>query len=200
MEVERSAARRKTLARSRSKRFNPAPKISKAVYGKESVVKLAYTFNANATAGTGIYSNVQSLVAVLQVSNDWANYAASYQNFNILKVKIQYVPCGQAGSVPNAIRALGICYTVKDNTALTNINQVADHTNYTVWGLNYAPGASKMFFKFNTRPKIRPPQSTADATENFGWVKHYSTDIGNTGANPIGLFVYTFTVAFSGEA
>lgn len=198
MEVERSAARKKALARSRSKRYT-GPKISKAVYGKEMVAKLSYTFMATGTGGSGIYSTVQRMVAVLQASNDWANYAASYQNFNILKIKIQFVPCGQAGAVPNAPRILGLCYSCKDDTALTSLQYVADHTNYTLWSLNYA-GPVKLFFKVNARPKIRPPQSTSDATENFGWIKHYSTDIANTGANPIGYFVYTFTVAFSGEA
>ena len=196
MEVERSKAKKSYLSRSRSKRFK-GPNISKAVYGKEMVTKLSYSYAASASSG--LYTAVIPLVSTLQASNDWANYAASYQNFNILKVKIQYVPCGQAGATPNAIRALGICYTVKDNNAVTNLNQIADHTNYTIWGLNYA-GPVKLFFKVNARPKIRPPQSTADSTENFGWIKHYSTDIGNSGSNPIGYFVYTFTVAFSGEA
>ena len=125
MEVERSRAKKSFLARSRSKRFK-GPNISKAVYGKEMVTKLSYSFQA--TASSGIYSGVLPLVSSLRASNDWGNYAASYQNFNILKVKIQYVPCGQAGATPNAVRALGICYTVKDADALTNLNQVADHT------------------------------------------------------------------------
>ena len=201
MEVERSRAKKSYLSRSRSRMFKQ-PNISKAVYGKENVVKLTTTVQALTGAGDGIWRTVYPLVQTLQASNDWANFAGSYQNFNIIKVKIQVIP-GVSSPTSTAFtntQFMGIAYSGKDATAVTNINQLPDYQNFMVWSPVNADAFSRRFFKFKPRPKIRPPQQTGDAAENFGWLKSFSTNIGNSLSKDCCYLVFTFSCIFSGEA
>lgn len=201
MEVERSMARKRTLSRQRSKL--PPTQISKAVYGRENVVKISFTTDATSTDLSGRWKTVYGMVQTMQSSNDWVNYAASYQLFNVTKVKLQILPgysIGASSTAPS-LNAMGVCYSSKDNGALTNINQIADHTNYTVFGTGNMDTSIKHFFKCKLRPKIRPPQSTADTAENFGWIKAYSDQLTGTSAGVfVAKLIFTFTVVFSAES
>ena len=174
--------------------ITPTQQISKVVYGKENYVKISYTADAVSTDTSGRWKTVYGIVQTMQSSNDWANYAASYQLFNIVKVKIQILPgysIGATSSSPS-LNCMGVCYSSKDNGALTNLNQIADHTNYSVIGTGNMDTSIKHFFKCRTRPKIRPPQSTADNTENFGWIKAYSDQLtGSTALVFVAKLIYT---------
>lgn len=201
MEVERSRGKKSYLARSRSKLFKQ-PNISKATYGKENTVKLTTTVKGLTTNLDGVWRSVYPMVATLRASNDWANFEGSYQNFNIVKVKIQVIT---GVSIPTSAaftntQFMGIAYSGKDATAVTNINQLADYQNFMVWSPVNADSSERRFFKFKPRPKIRPPQSTSDAAENFGWLKAYSTNIGNSLEKDCCYLVFTFSCIFSGEA
>lgn len=200
MEVERSKAKKSALARSRSKFFRQ-PNISKAVYGKENSVKLATTVKCE-TDVDGIWRTSYPLVETLRASNDWANFAGSYQNFNIVKVKVQVITGSslQTSASYTNTHYMGIAYSGKDGTAITNINQIADYQNYMVWSPVNADSSQRRFFKFRPRPKIRPPQQTSDSTENFGWLKAFTTNIGNNGTRDCAYLVFVFTCSFSGEA
>lgn len=202
MEVERGIARKSYLNRSRSFRRKPIrkmAKISDARYGRETTVKIS-TIKDLSSDATGYVKNVEGLVALMQTSNDWANYAASFQLFNINKIKIQLLT-GATETGPTGqpeLDAVGICYSTKDNTALTSLKQVVDHTNFSIVGTCNADTSNKVFFSVNARPKIKPPQSTADATENFGWFKCFSDNF--TANNFVAKLVFTFTVTFSAES
>lgn len=199
MEVERSFSRKKSFARSRSRRQREG--ISKAIYGKSITVKLSTTLSASASTIGAIWLTVYPMVSTLQQSNDWANYSGGYQLYNLNKVKVQFIPASvQTGStsVPT-LYPVGMCYSTKDANALSNYNQLADHTNYTLFGLNNAIGTDKIFFKYRVRPKVKPPLSTADTQEAFGWLKTYSYPFA-AGSAVIGTIIFTFTVTFSAEA
>lgn len=201
MEVERARAKKSYLARSRSKLYRE-PNISKAVYGKENTVKLTTTVKGLTTNLDGIWRSVYPMNQTLRASNDWANFEASYQNFNIVKVKVQIV----SGSMDPTSTAftnthlMGICYSGKDSAALTNVNQLADYKNYSIWSPVNADTYTKHFFKVRIRPRVRPPLATSDQNEQFGWIKAYSTNIGNSLEKDCCYLVFVFTVAFSGES
>lgn len=202
MDIERGIARRAYVNRSRSFRNRPIKKVAKisdARYGRETTVKLS-TIKDLSSDATGYVKNVEGLVALLQTSNDWANYAASFQLFNINKIKIQFLS-GATETGPSGqpeLDAVGLCYSTKDSTALTSLKQVVDHTNFSVVGTCNADTSNKVFFNFRARPKIKPPQSTADNTENFGWIKCFSDNF--TANNFVAKLVITFTVTFSAES
>jgi len=201
MEVERSKGKKSHLARSRSK-FYKEPAISKAVYGKETVVKLTTTVKGLTTNLDGVWRSVYAMNQTLRASNDWQNYADSYQNFNILKVKVQIVTGSMlpTSAAFTNTHLMGIAYTVKDSAALANINQIADHKNYAIWSPVNSDSFTKQFFKVRIRPRVRPPLATPDQNEQFGWIKAYSTNIGNSLEKDCCHLVFVFTVAFSGEA
>lgn len=204
MEMERAAGRRAAISRMRSRRFakriRKIPRISLASYGRETTVKLSTIKDESSGALSGRLSTMLPLVSLLQASNDWANYAASFQLFNITSVKVQILPGSTAlgtTSAPN-LNSIGFCYSTKDSTSITNMNQLSDHTNFTIIGTSGVDTSMKHFFKFRIRPKIKPPQSTADSTENFGFLKGYS-DAFSTSIFVCRLII-TFTCTFSAES
>lgn len=200
MEIERRAAKRDYFKRKRSQ-LPKKEHISRALYGKENHTKLTYTVQAN-TASDGIWKTVYPLVATLRLSNDWNNFENSYQNYNIVKVKVQIITGSsqQTADAYTNTHFMGLAYSGRDSNAVTNINQLADYQNYSVWSPVNADASLKHFFKFRPRPKIRPPQPTSDTTENFGWIKAYSSNIGNTSVKDCAYLVFVFTCIFSGEA
>jgi len=208
MEVERGLARRKTLSRSRQRfgfkkkyiaRTGYQPQISRALYGRETVVKLCYTKDLFTSLAR--VRAVEGLVANLRASNDYANYSNSFQQFNILKVKVRVlIGNTSAGTttLPSA-NVLGLCYSLKSDSVLSDINQIPDHEQYMLIGTSNADSSQIHQFKFLAKPNQKPPFSTNSSVENFGWIKFYSDEYG---ANTIFAckLVYTFVVCFSGEA
>lgn len=185
--------------RQRQKRLKIPKQISTANFGKEVTIRLATLGACTTTAG--VAKTVFGLTTSLQAGNDWANLAATYQQFNIVHVRVQ---CLLPGIVNGTVagpygQVLGICYSTKDSTALSNINQIGDYEEYAYYELN-GHGDKKKTFSIRPRPKIKPPQTTNDATENFGYVKLYSSDIGGGGSVWGGYYHFVFTVVFSGLA
>lgn len=207
MEVERAVARRAYLGRLRRgpfkrkfiKRVGYQPQISRAVYGRETVVKLTRTFDVFTTLTYA--KSVYGIVAQLQASNDWGNYANSFQQYNILKVKARIL-LGNTSPGTTALpscHVLGLCYSTKSDTALTDLNQVADHDQYILMGTSNADSSKIHQFKFYAKPNQKPPFSTNTSTENFGWLKMYSDVYGGNTVFCCKMSI-TFTVCFSGEA
>lgn len=202
MDVERASARRAYLNRSRSFRRRPIRKVAKisdARYGRETTVKMSMIKTYDSTSG-GLVNYVDGIVALLQLSPDWANYSSSFQLFNINKIKVQLLmgatPPGDTGQPQ--LDAVGICYSTKDNTALTSLEQLVDHNNFSVIGTANADSSVKNFFNVRARPKIKPPQSTSDTTENFGWLKYYSDTF--SASVFVMKVIVTFEVTFSAES
>jgi len=208
MEVERCAARSAAIKRSRSKlRFKKKkvyPQITRSIYGKEVVVKLSRLMDVNATTGRAVFSH--ELVQIVQGGNDWTNYAASFQLYNIIKVKVQVMPAmvWVDANLNPTLKACAICYNSKDSTAPTALNQVTDSDQYSLQGMVNTDLSVKHFFKFFPRPTRQPPFPTSSTEQNYGYLKGYSDQILGGDTNPYtGLIIrllYVFTVVFSGEA
>jgi len=204
MEVERRAARVQRLksSRFRKRRPNKMPPIREANYGKSITTKLR-RYGTLSTQVAGPMNTVVGLVASLQGSNDWADFAGSYQFFNINKVKVHIIPTN--GTIAFATVAVGLCgmsYTGKDSNAITNMNQISDYENYIVWSVNWSdPNTAQRYFKFRPKPSIQPPQATNDPSEKFGHIKTYSDFTGAMGAAyQTATYIITFDVTFSGQA
>lgn len=207
MEVERAGARSALFARSRRgpfkkkfiKRTGYQPQISRALYGRETVVKLSYTKDLFTSLAR--LRSVEGLVAALRASNDYTNYSNSFQQFNILKVSMRILIGNTAAgttALPSA-NVIGMAYSLKSDSVLSDLNQIADHEQYKLIGTSNADSSIIHQFKFLAKPNMKPPFSTNSSVENYGWVKFYSDEYG---ANTIFAckIIYTFTVCFSGEA
>ena len=175
-----------------SKKRTMAPML-RAVYGRTITVKLARFENITSDAG-GATNVVGGLVAKLQASNDWANYAATYSLFNILNVTVQVLPAGYANVLGHTLNA-GICYDPKDNVALASYGAISDHLQFKFF--TYGNNADMVvYFKFKPKPNGTIPQRVTDGTENFGWVKTYSLDTEEESGAVYSL-CYVFTVVFA---
>lgn len=205
MDVERRAAR---VQRVRSSRFKNKPKtyklppIREANYGKSITCKLR-RMGTLSTQVAGPMNTVVGLIASLQGSNDWADFAGSYQFFNINKVKVHIFPTNATTAF--AVPAVGLCgmaYTGKDSNVITNMNQVSDYENYVFWAVNWSdPNSAQRYFKFRPKPSIQPPQACNDNSEKYGYIKTYSDFSGAMGqAYATATYIVTFDVTFSGQA
>jgi len=208
MEMERAAARSSAIRRSRYKprykKRKPYAQITRSIYGREVIVKLTYLQDVNGTSGRLV--GARDLVAMLQASNDWANYAGSFQLFNVTKVKVQLIPAmvWVDANLNPTLKCMAVCYSSKDSTAPGELKQVTDTDNYTLLGMVNTDQSIKHFFKFNPRPSKQPPYSVTSTEQNLGYLKFYSDQIIGGDTNPytgvLCRFLYIFTCVFSGEA
>jgi len=212
MDLERRAGRTSYFGRSRSrmnmgfkKRRNArkamkyqAP-LERAITAKAIIVKLRTL--KDMTTSTNIARSVYGLVAVLREGNDWTNYQNSYQQFNILKVSVRIIlGTTEIGSttLPNA-HAITCCYDTANNSALTALNQSVDHEQYWIAATANANASDFHKFSFAPRPTVKPPQSTAVSTENYGYLKFYSDTYDGATVFAAKL-IFTFTIAFGSES
>lgn len=181
-----------------SKRKAPllrVPAIQRQVYGRTIVQKLSRLTVISADIAGEAIGQV-GLVAALQASNDWANFAGSYSLFNILNVTVTIIPGAFSTADGHACLA-GICYDPKDNVAISSYGSISDHMQYTFFTYSWN-STMKTYFKFKPKPCGVVPQRVTDATENFGWIKHYSKDT-EVESGAVYTFIYTFNVVFSGQ-
>lgn len=171
--------------------------IKQASYGKSIVAKLYQVTDANITA-IADWDTVYGLVSLMQASNDWTNFRDSYALFNILNVTVKVLP--QAWYSSEGInRVAGLAYDVKDNTALSTLKSVADHTQHKLMNFG-ATGLPIYIFSAKTKPTGYVPQKTSDNTENFGYIKAYADhDDFDATAWSIAKLEFCITVCFSSE-
>lgn len=207
MQMERSLARKAYLSSSRRRRkirkggrkgYAYQAPLERAIMPKAVIAKLR-TQDDLFTSVT--YANkVYGLVATLRSGNDWGNYQNSYQQFNILKVSVRILLGNTTAGVntaPNA-QVIGCAYS-STSTAFTGLNQVTDNQQFWLSGTSNADSSKFHKFAFVPRPTVKPPQTTSNASEQFGYVKFYSDAYG---ANTVfaAKLVFTFTVAFGAES
>jgi len=179
------------------------PAISRSIYGEEQIVKLRRIQDVSTTGGGASYQAKPTLglVAQLQLCNDWANYAGTYQQYNIVNVSIKmYVASTQLGDTTSSphLVSCGLGYS-STGGAFTALNQVADLKQYVLVGTSGRDTSYPVIFKFKPRPTSKPPFLTSSDTETFGYLKGYSDDYGSSAQFAYKLII-TFTVAFASRA
>jgi len=179
------------------------PAITRSLYGKENIVKLRRIVDVTTVATGGQYQAkpVLGLVEQLQLSNDWASCAASYQQYNILNVTVKmYVASTQLGSTADSphLVSCGLAYSSTSGT-LTALNQLVDFKQYVLVGTSGRDTSKPIIFKFKPRPTIKPPFLTSSSAETFGYLKGYSDDYSSSAQFAYKL-VIAYTIAFAAQA
>lgn len=192
--TQRDAFLTKARAIMRRDMYGKSRRISKKKKQNQGLVKLTSTLDLATTAASNI-NNVIPLVAALQSSNDWASYAGTFGNFEIKRVTIKYITNAQPGSTTIYRATVGCAYDTANNSALTNINQIADYNQHTFINL-YNNGTQ--FFNFYPKKIEYTPLKIGSSTEAYGWIKHMQTASPTLASNtPYGLVVLCFYVKFS---
>lgn len=178
------------------------PAITRSIYGRENIIKLRRILDVS-TTGPNPYTAkpVIGLVEQLQLCNDWANCAGTYQQYNILSVNIKmYVASTQLGSTADSphLVSVGLGYSSTAG-ALTALNQVTDFKQYLLVGTSGRDTSYPIKFKFKPRPTIKPPFLTSSAVENFGYLKGYSDGYGDAAQFAYKLII-SYTLAFAAQA
>jgi len=178
------------------------PAITRSLYGRENIMKLRRIYDIS-TTGPAPYTAkpVIGLVEQLQLCNDWASCAGTYQQYNILNVTVKmYVASTQLGSTADSphLVSVGLGYSSTAG-ALTNLNQVTDFKQYVLVGTSGRDTTRPIVFKFKPRPSVKPPFLTSSTTETFGYLKGYSDGYGDAAQFAYKL-VITYTLAFAAQA
>jgi len=204
----RKAGRSKFIRKSRYKPLKKLggyeqPMITRSLYGKENIMKLRRILDVSTSATGGNYQAkpVIGLVEQLQLSNDWASCAGTYQQYNIINVSVKmYVASTQLGSTADSphLVSCGLGYSSTAG-ALTALNQVTDFKQYVLVGTSGRDTSYPVIFKFKPRPTNKPPFLTSATTETFGYLKGYSDDYSN-GVQFAYKLVISYTVAFAAQA
>lgn len=170
--------------------------ITKRKFGKSIIAKLAYVASAEITSVVD-WVNVYGLVSLMQSSGDWANFRDSYALFNILNVTVKVYPIIYTYTA-GITRVAGLCYDIKDNTAIASIGSIADHSQHLL--MNFMSPVPVQVFTCKAKSLGSVPQSTGVNTETWGWIKAYGDkdDFGNNNIT-IAKLEFIITVAFSQE-
>jgi len=174
------------------------PQITKRKYGKSITAKLKFYTSGNINSVTD-YAQAYGLVALMQSSNDWANYRDSYALFNILNVTVK-IFTNPPDYTLGVTRVAGWCYDVKDSAALTNVNQVSDHAQHIL--VNFMGSPTEYVFSAKTKAIGAVPQSTGVSTETWGWIKGFAESGDFTTLSSDRTFCtiqFIITVSFSQE-
>jgi len=193
----------------RRSRYKPAfkkmiaqPAITRSLYGKETIMKLRRIQDVSTTGAVTYQAKpVLGLVSQLQLTNDWANCAGTFQQYNIINVSCKiYFASTQLGDTATSphLTCMGLGYSSTAG-ALTNLNQVSDFKQYVIAGTSGRDTTFPVKFKFKPRPTVKPPFLTSSDTEVFGYLKGYSDDVGAAPQFAYKMII-TFTVAFASQA